>query len=241
MTGNQQFPQADFNYGGRSGSYRGRGGRGGRNRGRGGRGYGRSFVQCQICYKFGHDASYCYFRLTAPPQADGYGAYGGNYGGNGAPPNVWMQNFPRAPQLGFPPRPSFPSQFNMPKPPSPQAYLTGNESSNSNSFNAGWYPDSGATHHVTPDVHNLGDAVSLTDSDQIHIGNGQGLSISSVGSMSISSPVYPHINLKLNNLLHVPSITKNLVSVSKFAKDNNVFFEFHPNTCYVKSKRTPWR
>ena len=40
----------------------------------------------------------------------------------------------------------------------------------------------------------------------------------------------------LHNLLHVPSITKNLISVSKFARDNHVFFEFHPNFCLVKSQ-----
>ncbi|MCI83922.1 hypothetical protein A2U01_0105198, partial [Trifolium medium] len=73
---------------GKFGPFRGRGSCGGRSRGGGGRGNGRSFVQCQICYKTGHDASYCYYRLSAPPQIDGYGAYGGGYGGYGAPPNV---------------------------------------------------------------------------------------------------------------------------------------------------------
>lgn len=66
----------------------------------------------------------------------------------------------------------------------------------------------------------------------MHIGNVQGLSINSVGSMSFTSPFSPHTNLKLNNLLHVPSITKNLVSVSQISRDNNVYFEFHPNICY---------
>uniref|UniRef100_A0A803NMC5 Reverse transcriptase Ty1/copia-type domain-containing protein n=1 Tax=Cannabis sativa TaxID=3483 RepID=A0A803NMC5_CANSA len=33
-------------------------------------------------------------------------------------------------------------------------------------------------------------------------------------------------------------ITKNLLSVSNFAQDNNVFFEFHPSVCYVKDLRT---
>ena len=42
--------------------------------------------------------------------------------------------------------------------------------------------------------------------------------------------------MSLNQLLHVPEITKNLLSVSKFARDNNVFFEFHPNFCLVKDQ-----
>ena len=42
----------------------------------------------------------------------------------------------------------------------------------------------------------------------------------------------------LKNLIHVPIINKNLVNVSKFAKDNHVFFEFHPEYCVVKSQVT---
>ena len=45
-----------------------------------------------------------------------------------------------------------------------------------------------------------------------------------------------HITYKLNKLLHVPSISKNLLSVSQFARDNFVFFEFHPHLCLVKSQ-----
>ncbi|KAG5117284.1 hypothetical protein JHK84_043397 [Glycine max] len=37
-------------------------------------------------------------------------------------------------------------------------------------------------------------------------------------------------------MLHVPQITKNLIGVSKFAKNNHVFFEFHANHCFVKSQ-----
>lgn len=39
-------------------------------------------------------------------------------------------------------------------------------------------------------------------------------------------------------MLLVPKITRNLVSVSQFAKDNKVYFEFHSNCCYVKCKST---
>jgi len=39
-------------------------------------------------------------------------------------------------------------------------------------------------------------------------------------------------------LLHVRSITKNLLSVSQFAKDNYAFFEFHPDKCLDKSQGT---
>lgn len=38
--------------------------------------------------------------------------------------------------------------------------------------------------------------------------------------------VVSHHKLVLDNVLHVPSITRNLISVSKFSVDNNVVFEF---------------
>ncbi|MCI46695.1 hypothetical protein A2U01_0067936, partial [Trifolium medium] len=103
-----------------------RGARGGRFRGRGGRGNGRGSIQCQICYKNGHDASYCYYRFDGP-NPYGYGGYGAQ-NGYGAPPNVWMQNLPRPSQPNFNARPAFPPQFANPRPQTPQAYLTGNES-----------------------------------------------------------------------------------------------------------------
>ena len=45
-------------------------------------------------------------------------------------------------------------------------------------------------------------------------------------------------SLMLNKLLHVPAITKNLLSVSQFARDNHVFFEFHSDFCCVKHQDT---
>jgi len=42
----------------------------------------------------------------------------------------------------------------------------------------------------------------------------------------------------LKHLLHVPTISKSLLSVSKFASDNNVLFEFHVDTCLVKRQGT---
>lgn len=64
------------------------------------------------------------------------------------------------------------------------------------------------------------------------------MDIHSSGSSVFSSPIKPQITLTLNNLLHVPSITKNLISVSQFAKDNSVFFEFHSDHFVVKSQAT---
>ena len=94
-----------------------------------------------------------------------------------------------------------------------------------------WYPDSGSTHHVTNDITNLQQSTIYTSPDQLYVGNGQGLSISSIGSSQLLSKSK---RLLLNNILHVPHITKNLLSIHKFTTENNVFVEFHPFFCLVK-------
>lgn len=105
-------------------------------------------------------------------------------------------------------------------------------------YNQHWYLDSGASDHVTPEATNLMDSISLPSIYHVQIGNGQGLSITSRGSMVFPSNFCPHRSLKLSKLLPVPNITKNLISVSQFAKDNSIFFEFHANSCFVKCQTT---
>jgi hypothetical protein len=70
-------------------------------------------------------------------------------------------------------------------------------------------------HHHGIDCHSHGH----------HVGNGAGLKIMHVHSCSINTDTHP---LALNNILHVPEISKHLLSVHKLSRDNNVFFEFHP-------------
>ena len=88
-----------------------------------------------------------------------------------------------------------------------------------------WYPDSGATDHLTADLNNLQVHSDYTGNDRVHIGDGTGLIINNIGHSSISTSKR---NLHFKDVLHVPAITKNLLSVRKFTQDNNVFFEFHP-------------
>ncbi|KAA0068024.1 Retrovirus-related Pol polyprotein from transposon TNT 1-94 [Cucumis melo var. makuwa] len=102
------------------------------------------------------------------------------------------------------------------------------------SADSNWYPDSGATNHLTHSLSNLSTGSEYGGGNQIYTANGSGLPITHYGSMSFNSSTLPFKSFTLKNLLHVPSITKNLISVSLFAKDNHVFFEFHPTLCYVK-------
>lgn len=94
-------------------------------------------------------------------------------------------------------------------------------------YDNGWFPDSRATNHVTTEPSNLYHGSEYSGSDQLYVGNGTSLLIKRIGNASVKSPINSSIYFSLNNMLLVPSITKNLVSVYKFAKDNHVFFEFH--------------
>ena len=63
------------------------------------------------------------------------------------------------------------------------------------------------------------------------------MTINQVGQTFMHSHI-SNTSFHLKNLLYVPGLAKNLISVSKFAKDNNVFFEFHADQCLVKSQDT---
>jgi len=91
-----------------------------------------------------------------------------------------------------------------------------------------WYPDSGATHHITNSSFVYSDKQHYAGSETVKMGNGKGLCISHIGYAFVSSTTHS-ISLCLNDLLLVPDITKNLLSVSKFSRDNNVFFIFYPH------------
>jgi hypothetical protein len=105
--------------------------------------------------------------------------------------------------------------------------------SNSNTPSATWFLDSGATTHVTPDINNLTYAQRYTGTDSVHIGNGTGLSILHTNSTTLYTN---HHALQLSNVLHVPLITKNLLSVSQLTKDNNIFVEFSHSHCFIKDQ-----
>ena len=76
-----------------------------------------------------------------------------------------------------------------------------------------WYLDSGATHHLTNNFDNLSTGFKYGRGNQVYAANDSCLSILHYGSS-----IFPSFNLDkkfvLKNLFHVPSTTKNLISVS---------------------------
>ena len=101
-----------------------------------------------------------------------------------------------------------------------------------------WYLDSGAIHHLTNNMVNMQVREEFNGFDQLIIGNGQGLPITHVGDANFvfktSFAQHKHQHIVLKDILLVPSITKNLLSISKLTSDNHLSVEFLGNICYVK-------
>jgi hypothetical protein len=95
--------------------------------------------------------------------------------------------------------------------------------------------DSGASDHLTNDLDRLNIYERCNEKDHVQVANGAGLNISHIGHSMIpgfNKPLY------LRNILHAPSISKNLLSVHKLASDNNAFIELHPKFFYVNDQVT---
>ncbi|KAH9726247.1 retrovirus-related pol polyprotein from transposon RE1 [Citrus sinensis] len=111
------------------------------------------------------------------------------------------------------------------------AYMATAEGQSSNP----WYLDSGATNHVTNAIGNMNRNSEYQGNDKLTVGNGNKLHISHIG-YSILPAYCPHKHIKLNYVLCVPDITKNIISVSKLLHDNDIDVEFQKSVCFIKDK-----
>jgi histone deacetylase 1/2 len=125
----------------------------GRGKGRGGKGRGKAVatnqgkVICQICAKPNHDAINCWYRFD--PQAMHANSRGNHAGPSNRPP-AFNPNV----------RPS--AFLAMPQPQYGAHSMSG----------GAWYPDSGASHHLTYNPNNLSYSVPYSGQDQVMMGNG---------------------------------------------------------------------
>ena len=98
----------------------------------------------------------------------------------------------------------------------------------------GWYLNSGATHHFTNNVENLAKGKPYFGSQLLLVGNGQGLRITYIANICLFTSLGNQLNL--SNVLCVPKITKNLISLSKLLFDNHITIECVSNLCFIKDK-----
>ncbi|KAG8502503.1 hypothetical protein CXB51_000098 [Gossypium anomalum] len=193
-----------------------------------GRGRGRAFgsrFQCQLYGKQGHLVDRCYYRFDAsyknagcrPPQS--------------SQANVCMFGATMPWSNPFATPACSPVNTSSLAAHQPQAYIATPEAVEDNT----WYPDSGATHHLIHLPTSLAESTPYKGPGKVYVGNGDALSVLSSGQSSLLTCLRP---LLMRSLLLVPGITKNLLSVSKFTKDNQVIFEFLSSQCQIRDMHT---
>jgi hypothetical protein len=98
-----------------------------------------------------------------------------------------------------------------------------------------WYADPGATDHITSDLDKLSILDKYGGSDQVHTANGSCMEIQHIDNITLQTRSH---DLILNNILHVPTANKTLVSVHHLTLDNHVFLELHPWYFLIKDQET---
>ncbi|KAJ9550796.1 hypothetical protein OSB04_014841 [Centaurea solstitialis] len=98
-----------------------------------------------------------------------------------------------------------------------------------------WFMDSGATHHFTPDFNAMDLASPYHGCEKVTVSDGKQRTISNIGRKCFSTN---SSSIYLNNILHSPSLSHNLVSVSKLCRDNNAFVKFYDDSFLVKDLLT---
>lgn len=90
---------------------------------------------------------------------------------------------------------------------------------------------------MTPDLSNNQELVPYTSDEQVVVGTGMSLPILNVGTFVISSSSSSK-SIQLNNVLHTPYLSHNLISMAKLCHDNHAYVEFQPNVFFVKDLHT---
>lgn len=99
-----------------------------------------------------------------------------------------------------------------------------------------WICDSGANTHITSDVNNIINPSEYHGLDQVGgVGKDLSLPITHIGSSSFSSCSKP---LQLNNILHCPTASTNLLSIHQFNVDNHCYFILYPYYFVLKDLKT---
>lgn len=104
-----------------------------------------------------------------------------------------------------------------------------------NSKDSSWLLDSGASHYVTTDQSNLLTHAPYSGDDDVVIGDGTCVSNSHTSSLTLYTL---SLTFTLHNVLFVPSMHKNLISISQFCKSNDESIEFFTCSSFVEDLHT---
>ena len=93
------------------------------------------------------------------------------------------------------------------------------------------YADSGATTHILNNPGKVSKLKTYKGGDLLYVGNGDSLDITHIGEGDIYTE---NGKLKLKNVLIVPDIKKNLLSIGQLTQDNACNIIFSTNNFVVK-------
>jgi hypothetical protein len=88
---------------------------------------------------------------------------------------------------------------------------------------AGWVVDSGATSHMSSENGTVPPLIPLPSPVYVTVGNGAWVPVCFYSNMHLC---LPSSNFVLKNVIRVPSLIQNLISVHQFTRDNAVSIEF---------------
>ena len=98
-----------------------------------------------------------------------------------------------------------------------------------------WHPDSAATAHITDNPGTLSNIRNYNGCDSVMVGNGEQLAITHTGQAHI----FPrHSQLSLHDVLVVPDIKKNLISIPQLTHDYPCYVIFDDHGFLIKDLKT---
>ena len=98
-----------------------------------------------------------------------------------------------------------------------------------------WLANSRTSNHLTANLNNLFVQSQYKGSKQVTVGNEQALPINHIRNASLSTKYH---NFLLKDVLHVPRIAMNLLSVHKFCLHNNCSCHFNANQLTIQDVPT---
>ncbi|PKU80502.1 Retrovirus-related Pol polyprotein from transposon TNT 1-94 [Dendrobium catenatum] len=96
-----------------------------------------------------------------------------------------------------------------------------------------WFIDSGASSHMTNSTENLAQYQPYNGNDVVSVGDGRSIPIAHTGKGILPTP---DSKLLLSRILHIPSISHNLLSISNLVKDNPISITFDANGFVFKDR-----
>jgi hypothetical protein len=99
---------------------------------------------------------------------------------------------------------------------------------------SGWVVDTGATSHMASEDGIFFHLRPLLHPSYVTVGNGSRVTVDQCGDATLTTP---SSNFVLNNVLFVPALIKNLLSVRKFTRDNPCTIEFDSDGFSIKDRR----